>query len=196
MKPISIRYSVGFSMIEILVALVILLTGLLGLAGVQARAQQGEMESYQRAQALILLQDIVDRINANRHVASCYAITTDTANGVPYLGTGYSGTPACTAGTTQQQTTAVQDLQNWNNLLQGAAEKTGTSGSNIGAMIGARGCVSYDSTSGVYTASVAWQGLGKTAAPPAGLTCGKNLYGDEAQRRVVSATLRIGVLYP
>ncbi|MGE5027346.1 MAG: prepilin-type N-terminal cleavage/methylation domain-containing protein, partial [Betaproteobacteria bacterium] len=47
----------GFSMIEILVTLVILLIGLLGLAGLITRSQQAEMESYQRAQALILLQD-------------------------------------------------------------------------------------------------------------------------------------------
>jgi len=53
-------------MIEVLVTFVILVVGLLGLIGLQARSQQAELESYQRGQALILLQDIVDRMNANR----------------------------------------------------------------------------------------------------------------------------------
>ncbi|MDP2155736.1 MAG: type IV pilus modification protein PilV, partial [Sulfuricella sp.] len=61
-----LRRERGFGMIEVLVSLFILLTGLLGLAGLLARSQQAEMESYQRAQALVLLQDMVARINANR----------------------------------------------------------------------------------------------------------------------------------
>jgi len=58
------RASAGFTLIEILVALVILLVGLLGLVGLQAKGQQAEMESYQRTQALVLLQDLADRMNA------------------------------------------------------------------------------------------------------------------------------------
>jgi type IV pilus assembly protein PilV len=89
-----------------------------------------------------------------------------------------------------------------NAALNGAAETT--SGSHVGLMIGARGCISYDAATqlndstgatiagtGIYTLSVAWQGLGNTFAPP-GLTCGKNLYGNEALRRVVSLTFRFG----
>ena len=52
----------GFSMIEVLVALLIIVLELLGLAGLQVRMQQAEFESYQRAQAVILLQDMVERI--------------------------------------------------------------------------------------------------------------------------------------
>ena len=53
-------------MIEVLVSLVILLLGLLGLIGLQAKAHNAEIESYQRAQAIVLLQDMFDRMNANR----------------------------------------------------------------------------------------------------------------------------------
>jgi prepilin-type N-terminal cleavage/methylation domain-containing protein len=49
----------GFSLVEILVTLVIAMIGLLGLAGVQIRAHQAELESYQRAQALVLVSDMV-----------------------------------------------------------------------------------------------------------------------------------------
>src|SRR5258706_7468791 len=63
----------GFAMLEVLITLVILLIGLLGLAGVVARSNAAELESYQRVQALILAQDMVDRINANRKYAACYS---------------------------------------------------------------------------------------------------------------------------
>lgn len=184
--------SVGFSLVEVLVALVILLIGLLGLAGLMARSQQAEMESYQYHQALVLLQDMVGRLNANRKSASCYAVTTDTTNGTPFLGTSTTiGTPTCTVGTANEQTRAVADMTNWTSLLQGASETSG--GVNLGAMIGARGCISYDATNNVYLVTVAWQGLNKTTAP-ASLTCGKNQYGDEKLRRAISMTVKIATL--
>lgn len=195
----------GFSMIEVLVTLIILLIGLLGLAGVMIQSQRSEMESYQRVQGLILLQDIVGRINANRKVASCYAFTTDTSAGTPYLGTLATAAPAaCTTGTTAQNTQVSTDLTAWNDLLNGAAE---TSGGNVGAMIGARGCISYDNTTllndtttgapitgtGIYTVAVAWQGMGNTfAATP---NCAQGKYGtNDASRRVVSLTFRTASL--
>lgn len=186
------RKNAGFGMIEVLVSLVIILTGLLGLAGLLTLGQQAEMESYQRAQALVLLEDMVGRINANRKVAACYGATTANATaGTPYLGSTATSTPACTSGTSAQNATAIADLAAWNNALIGAAETQG--GSNVGAMIGARGCISLTATD-TYLISVAWQGLNPTFAPPTSLGCGKDLYGSETKRRVVSTTLRIANL--
>ncbi|MGN5478777.1 type IV pilus modification protein PilV [Cupriavidus basilensis] len=88
----------GFGLIEALVTLIVLLLGLLGLVTLMLASQRAESESYQRALALILLQDMVERINANRSAAGCYALTTDMANGVPYLGTGAGTLPACSLG--------------------------------------------------------------------------------------------------
>jgi len=186
------RRAAGFALIEALVTLVILLVGLLGLVGLLLVTQRAETESYQRAQALVLLQDMVNRINTNRVAAGCYAFTTDAVNGVPYLGTGAAAAPACSLGTAQAYTLANNDLATWSNLLSGSAETL--SGNSVGAMIGARGCVSYDAVRGVYLVSVAWQGNSKTVAPGAGLGCAMGLYGDETQRRVVSATLQIANL--
>ncbi len=185
----------GFTLIEALVALVILLIGLLGLAGLQVRIKQYQMESYQRAQAVVLLEDMVNRINANRQVATCYAFTTSPANGTPYLGNSSSFMPACTLGTTNQQNRANTDLTEWGNLLQGAAEgSSGATTNNLGAMVGARGCVTYDATNDVYMVTVVWQGMSSTNPPQSGLTCATGLYGNESQRRAVSATVKIGKL--
>lgn len=184
----------GFSMVEVLVTLIILLVGLLGLAGLHIQAQRSQTESYQRVQALILLDDMVGRLNANRGAASCYAfVTNGMGTVIPFLGTGAAPVPACTTGTGPTYDFAKQDLQDWSNLLAGAAEVSGGSS----AIVGARGCVSYVGPadgSGIYTITVAWQGLGNTAEPPASLSCGAGLYGSETKRRVVSVTLRIATL--
>ena len=175
----------GFSLIEVMVALVILLVGLLGMAALQARASTAELESYQRVQALILMQDITDRMNANRKVAECYVTSS-------YVGTGYASTPTCSSGSATQQALAVADISAWNDLLQGSAESKG--GANVGAMIGARGCVSYDAGTAQYTITVVWQGKTATVAPPAGLPCGANLYGADTLRRAVSVIVSIANL--
>ena len=177
----------GFAMLEILVTMVILMIGLLGLAGIMARSSTAEMESYQRVQALILAQDMVDRVNANRKKASCYS----NAGAGVVLGTGSGAIPACSGGT-GEAAQAVADLTAWDAMLKGSAEVSG--GTNLGAMIGARGCITQvDAVTNIYRISVAWQGLVATAAPVD--TCGATLYGtDEARRRIVTMTLRIAKL--
>lgn len=169
----------GFSMIEVLVTLVILMIGLLGLAGLQGKAMTSQMESYQRSQALILLKDMVDRINTNRTNATSYLTS---------LGTGAT---CPTAGATR----ASIDLNEWCNALMGAAEVQ--SASNVGAMIGARGCITQvvapaNGIAAQYLVAVAWQGLNSTAAPA--ITCGSGQYGDETKRRVIALTVNIADL--
>jgi len=179
----------GFSMIEVLVSMVILLVGLLGLAGLVIASQKAEAESFQRSQAILLAQDMVSRITSNSRVAGCYAITTDTSNGLPWLGTTASPPPACGLGSLAAYTAANGDLAAWGDLLLGRTETDG--GAKVGAMTGARGCVWFDAASGQYMVAVAWQGSVPTSAPPATLACGKNQYGDERLRRVVSLPVLI-----
>ncbi|WP_342616219.1 type IV pilus modification protein PilV [Rhodoferax sp. GW822-FHT02A01] len=186
----------GFSLIEVLVTILILAFGILGMAGMQLKAQTQESESYQRAQALVLLQDMTARINSNRANAGSYVSNT-------VYGTGNS--TACSSST---MTAAQKDLCDWNNELLGASEQssstvanycTNTSAANcIGAMVGARGCIEQVSAGTVstpaqYRVSVAWQGLTATFAPPT-LTCGINQYGAEAQRRVIDSLVTIACL--
>ena len=185
----------GFTKLEVLVSLVIAVIGLLGLVGMQAFAHQAELESYQRAQALILLNDMVEKISANRASAGCYALTTGTG-GTPYFGTtsggGYIGTPNCSSGylNTQTRSLAISDLIEWDQALQGAGEKSG--GAGVGAMVGARGCVSFDVATKIYTVVVAWQGMTETFAPV--VNCGNTLYGPETRRRSVWTTFRVATL--
>lgn len=181
----SLRVQRGTSLLEVLITIVILAIGLLGLAGLQSRLQASEMEAFQRAQALVLLNDMASRVATNRANAPNYA--TDTA--AP-LGAGMT----CSADTS---TRALADLSEWCNALQGASETSG--GSNVGAMLGGRGCVE-DLGAGSYRVTVAWQGL-VPAVAPAGLACGQNSYdtagaacsGDRC-RRAISTIVRIATL--
>jgi type IV pilus assembly protein PilV len=190
------RRNAGFTMLEVLVSIFIMTLGLLGLAGLQVRAQQAELESYQRAQALILVQDMADRINANRRAALCYNFTTGA--GTPFAGGGTAvAAPVCGPyGTVDTRARADADMSEWHNTLNGTGETTGTA---VGTMIGARGCVSLDTTvvPNIYRVSVAWQGLSETKDPAtvdAALTCGAGNYGGEARRRIVSITFPMACL--
>jgi len=143
----------GFNLLEVLVALVVTMIGLLGIAGLQARAHTAELESYQRAQALVLLYDMVNRINNNQLTAPCFAVTTNTANGTPYLGTvaggGHFSTPttSCGVSTILNNALANNSINAWDDVLRGASEKKGAGAAEVGGMIGARGCISYNTAS-------------------------------------------------
>ncbi len=160
----------GFTLIESLVTVVILAFGLVGLVTMQAKIQVAQTESYQRAQAILLLQDMSNRISANRVAAAQYVVSAP-------LGTGDSQ-PASCAGLTGVQL----DLCEWSQELKGAGEKQ--SANSVGAMIGARGCVDQVSSSPpIYRVTVAWQGLSNLKAP--NVACGQNLYGSDAMRRAI-----------
>jgi type IV pilus assembly protein PilV len=198
----------GFTIVEVIIAIIVLTVGLLGLVGVQVVAQNAELESYQRAQAMVLMNDIVDRINANRKAATCYSITTSASAGTPYLGatgagqynTGSFSCPSLVTNPTAVAT-AQTDVQLIEQMMQGAGETT--SGNRIGSMIGARACIGFDSASQSYTVAIAWQGITATFSPaswdatinPAlARNCALNLYGSDTQRRVVWTTLLVASL--
>lgn len=55
----------GFTMIEVLVALIVLSIGLLGLAGLQNVGLHANHSAYMRTQATLLAYDMADRMRAN-----------------------------------------------------------------------------------------------------------------------------------
>jgi type IV pilus assembly protein PilV len=55
----------GFTLLEVLVALVVLSVGLLGLAGLQLTSVTNTRDAYYRSQALVLSYDMSDRMRAN-----------------------------------------------------------------------------------------------------------------------------------
>lgn len=192
--------SAGFTMLEVLISLLIAVFGLLGLIGLQTQAQVTEFESYQRAQALVLVNDMADRIAFNRATDAngyvigwrCYTYSTDAQR---YLGTGNTVAAACADGsvTGDPRTRADADLVAWNDLLQGASETVTASGTRVGGLLGARGCITRNAATGVIRVSVAWQGMAPTVASAD--TCATTQYGaNDALRRVVFTEVVVPVL--
>jgi type IV pilus assembly protein PilV len=173
----------GTSLIEVLVTIIILSFGLLGVVGLQSRMQLSEMETYQRAQALVLLHDMAQRIAVNRGMAAAYVTATPLGEGNCPSGAG---------------TRPVIDAAEWCHALQGAAEVAG--GISSGAMVGGRGCIE-SLPNDEYMVTVAWQGLSPVSAPPASVNCGRDAYDqagtsctDDRCRRVVTTIVRIAAL--
>jgi type IV pilus assembly protein PilV len=173
------RAQSGALLIEVLIAVLICAFGLLGFAGMQARAVSTDFETLQRSEALVLLEDMVSRMNANRGHAGDYVTA-----GV--LGAG--ALVDCTG-----QTGAALDLCEWSNLIRGSAEQTG--GNTIGSMISARGCITRPATStDRYVVSIAWQGIVQTGSSASPCGQGDAAFPDDTLRRTASATICVALL--
>jgi type IV pilus assembly protein PilV len=180
----------GFTMIEVLVTLVIMMFGLLGIAGLILKGQKAGYEAYQRNQALILAMDMAEKMKTNR-------LANGQINSAQYLAGGAFGMPLgvaavavpanCIVGTCTGNNLIDFDLATWNNLLVGTQETSAQTGGNVGGIVNARGCIEVSPANGLpeIRISIAWQGDMDTVAP-ATSNCGAGLYGTAGRRRVVS----------
>jgi type IV pilus assembly protein PilV len=101
----------GFSLIEVLVAVIVLSTGLLGLAGLQVTSLRFNHSAYLRSQATLLAYELADRMRANRPtmVANGYNVPNNAVA---------AGVAACrtAAGCTTAQM-ATDDIWQWQQAL-------------------------------------------------------------------------------
>jgi len=99
----------GFTLIEVLVALLVLGIGLLGVAGLQSASLSMNQGSYLRSQATVLAGDIADRMRANpRGVGSGAYDMGSSATATQHTGCTTAGT-GCGSGDM-----AENDLYEWN----------------------------------------------------------------------------------
>jgi type IV pilus assembly protein PilV len=191
------RFLAGFAMVEAMVTVVVVAFGLLGVAGLVSRSFVAEVEGTQRTQAVLLLQDMVTRIEANRTNAAAY-VTGD--NGLTGYVTTVSGSVTTTALSVCDPASALaeRDRCEWSRLLAGTNEQVDTR--NAGVLVGAIGCIyEIDAFNRVYAVAIAWQGMSAGPAPlvdnnfaPNG--CGLNRFGNENQRRVITMPVRLATL--
>lgn len=170
----------GAILLEVLVAMLITAFGILGYVGIQARTAVANLEAYQRSQALILVNDMAQRISVNRANASSYVDD----------GIGTSDPGDCATKPDQ----ASRDICEWAKSLRGAGEKQGTA--MVGAMLHAYGCISAidnpTSTRPRYQVAVAWQGIQPSGAPA--FACGKDEFSSENLRRAVAVVVQVADL--
>ncbi len=101
----------GFTLLEVMVALVIFSIGLLGLAGLQSQSLRYNHSAYLQTQATYLAYDILDRMRANKDTAQAggYNASLNTSGSNHNCN---DSTVSC--GTTQM---AQFDIFEWKNLL-------------------------------------------------------------------------------
>jgi type IV pilus assembly protein PilV len=101
----DIRKDSGFSMVEVLVALVVLAIGLLGIAALYLNSLQSGRTAIYRTQAITLAADLADRIRMNRSAQAAYGSLFADAEAVV-------GSCSTTGGCSDADL-ASTDLANW-----------------------------------------------------------------------------------
>ncbi len=145
----------GMTFIEVLIALVIIVTGILGAVAMQATAKQASFDAMQRSLASSLAEDIAARMRAGA--------TTSLAS---YVGSNYGegggkyAEPAnrCSVSCTEAQIVA-NDQYEWELALMGGDVLKGST--NAGGLINAIGCISQ--VANTMRIVVSWQGRVSTS---------------------------------
>ncbi len=122
----KIKYLNGFTLLEVMIALLILSIGLLGLAALQANSLKINHGALLRTQATFLTYDMMDRLRANRTAA--LAGQCDIA-----MGATISGTSMCAV-----------DVTDWQDIFVGALLPSG------------QGLIDCSTTANVCVVTVQW----------------------------------------
>jgi type IV pilus assembly protein PilV len=172
---LTIKKQQGMTFIEVLIALVITVTGILGAVAMQATAKQGSFDAMQRSLASSLAQDIIARIRAN-----------DASNLAAYAAADYGvelneeppircSQPAALCDSAQMIT---NDIYEWELALVGG--DVTVNGKNSGGLINGRGCVFQNNNA--VTVVVSWQGRNEISDSKKMDGCGS---ADKKRRQVV-----------
>lgn len=142
----------GMTFIEVLVALVILTTGILGAVAMQASAKKGSFDAMQRSIASAYAQDIIEKIRGNRaDILILSGYTGTFGNGSQSLPNPRCNSVASLCTSTQM---IAHDLYEWEQRLDGA--DVTLSGINAGGLVDARGCIQHNDNA--VTVVISWQG--------------------------------------
>lgn len=178
----------GVTLIEVLIAVLVLAIGFVGTMRMQGIAKQSNFEALQRTQAVFIAKDMLEKMEANRSSAGVLD---------QYKGS-YSGqseskpSTSCFGGSGCN----VDNLVNWDRYqfdqaIFGASHTL--NGSSVGSMIDAKGCIHVKD--GLVTIALVWKGLpiSHPAALPDGVSDCAGHIPDEAKRRSYVLKTYIGV---
>jgi type IV pilus assembly protein PilV len=180
----------GFTLIEVMIAIVIFGVGLLAVASLQVVARKANYEAVQRTTAAQLAQGMLERMRANALALEVYV-----GGGERVIGGGTMAAPGNTcqarAAPCNAAGMATADLWEWERILDGAYEVA--DGQAVGGLVSPTACIrgEIDGASGTYAVAIAWRGSSESAEPapdPCGL--GNAAYGaaDEFRRVIMVQT--------
>jgi len=146
-----IKSQKGMTFIEVLVALFILVTGIIGAVAMQASAKKGSFDAMQRSVASALAQDILERMRSNDSTALSGYAKND-------YGVKLDDVPAKRCNTAANVCTPaemlINDMYEWEMAVIGA-DVTNNS-TNVAGLIGSRACISH--VLNAVTIVVSWEG--------------------------------------
>lgn len=181
--PVNMRQKRGFTLIEVLIAVVIFGVGLLAVASLQGVARKASYEAVQRTTATHLAESLLERMRANPRGLNTYVSGsleveyTETAAPAAGAACNSAASPCSPAAM------ATSDLAQWWNLVTGATETV--DGASVGGLVQPTACIRSSSggITGSYEVAIAWRGVTEVDQTGAD-ACGEDGgYGDF--RRVV-----------
>ncbi|NEV62962.1 type IV pilus modification protein PilV [Thiorhodococcus minor] len=110
------RQQLGMTLIEVLVAAIVMGFGLLGVAALQLSTSKISTESLSRSQVVMLAEFIADRIRANTAGAASYDGLSCDASGCNRTTTATCDTSSCSSSEI-----AAKDAEQWQEELAGSA---------------------------------------------------------------------------
>jgi type IV pilus assembly protein PilV len=116
------RFMTGITMVESLVALVVISVGMLGIAGLYLSSLKAGRTANLRVQAINLTADMADRIRANKRAQDAYGSAQ------------YDGEPAahdCTTVTCTPEQMAENDLNIWFEAMDESLRNLGAEGTVV-----------------------------------------------------------------
>ena len=155
------RQMQGATLIEVLIAMLVLAVGILGLMALQINGKRANYEALQRSAAVSLAQDMMNRMRANPNVGltgTTFLQTNYDTTTLGYTGGGVGGGKISTAPTDCTSTTcsttqlAAYDLWAWEKKLDDAVTSNG--------LINPTGCISVDTSAAdgsLITVILAWE---------------------------------------
>jgi type IV pilus assembly protein PilV len=171
----------GFSLLEMLVALVIFSIGLLAVAGLQTVSKQANFEGLQRTTAAQIAHGMLEDIRMNGDAINVYRTSGDIGSS----SIGSEPAPTCHVGSEcNSAQKAAHDLWFWEQALDGNLETNG--GAGTGGLMLPTLCVTGPAVGGpgIYQVTIAWRGTASivnSVNNPCGAASGN--YGDENQFR-------------
>ena len=191
----------GFSLVEVLVAFLIMAIGLLGVVKLQGIAQDSAVQANQRARAVALAESMIERV---RSTPSAMASYVDTGTGLsPVLGLDeYVPASGCTnsyrlsCGSKNTETDfALFNLDRWHEELRGSLIQA--SGTQVGGLLEPAGQLAFTAdtghtNTGQLTVTVQWCSSALVAGSGiAALAGSTDCAGLDGIRQQVSVTTRV-----
>ena len=180
----------GFSLLELLIALVVFSIGLLAVAGLQTVSKQANFESIQRTEASHIAYGMLEDLRTNGDAIGIYTA----AGSLGGNSRGDEPVPNCATGAAcNAAQKAAHDLWFWERVLDGDLETSG--GAASGGLLFPTMCIDGPAAggAGIYQVTVVWRGSASITGG-ANVLCGgmNGNYGDNNEfRRVLQVTTYI-----